>query len=85
MGISKIKLFFTPMCPKCPFIKEYLETKRIEKELVDAATPKGLEQAKEYGVSSVPTVLFFDEKDELVSEAHTLEEVKRAIENKTLV
>jgi len=86
MGIAKLKLFFTPMCPKCPFIKEYLETKSsIEKEFVDAATKEGLQQAREYGVGSVPAILFFDETGALISQAHSLEEVKRVLENKTLV
>lgn len=85
MGIAKLKMFFTPMCPKCPKIKEYLETAKIDKELINAADPSGLDQAKEYGISSVPTVIFFDEKGEMVSQAHSLEEVKRVLENKTLV
>lgn len=85
MTVEKLKVFFTPMCPKCPAIKEYVATQKIEQELVNAATPEGLEQAREYGINGVPTVLFFDEKGELVSEAHNLEEVKRVLENKTLV
>jgi glutaredoxin len=85
MTISKLKLFFTPMCPKCPKIKQYLETKDIEKELIDAATPDGLKKAKEYGVNTVPTVLFFDVNNTLLSQAGSLEEVKRTLENQTLV
>ena len=84
MAIKKYILFFTPMCPKCPRIKEYMEDKKLEKEWVNAATPEGLEKSKEYNIINVPAVLFFDEKGELVSEAHTIEEVKRVIENQTL-
>lgn len=84
MSVTKLKLFYTPMCPKCPTIKGYLEDKEIEKEFVDAASPEGLKQAKEYGVSRVPTVLFFDEKGDLINEAYSLDEVKRVLENQTL-
>ncbi len=82
--IKKYKLFFTPMCPKCPAIKEFIKDAGIKGELVDAASVDGLEQAKKYNVVSVPTVLFLDEKDEVISTAHDLEEVKRIVENKSL-
>jgi glutaredoxin-related protein len=86
MGVSnmKYKLFFTPMCPKCPAIKEFMKGLDIEGEFVDATTPEGLEQARKYEIISVPTILFFDDKNEIVSKAHDLEEVKRVVENKSL-
>ncbi len=82
--IKKYKLFFTPMCPKCPAIKEFMKGMDIKGEFVDAASSEGLEQARKYEVVSVPTILFFDDKDEIVSKAHDLEEVKRVVENKSL-
>ena len=82
--IKRYKLFFTPMCPKCPAIKEFMKGVKIKGEEIDATAPEGLEQAKKYEVVSVPTVIFFDEKDEIVSTAHDLEEVKRVVENKSL-
>ena len=80
----KYKLFFTPMCPKCPAIKEFMKGTDIEGEFIDATTPDGLEKARKYEVISVPCVLFFDDKDEIVSKTHDLEEVKRVVENKSL-
>jgi len=80
----KYKLFFTPMCPKCPAIKEFIKTTDIKGELVDAATPEGLEQAREYEISQLPAVLFLDDKGKVISKAHSLEEVKRVVENKSL-
>ncbi|MBW2982566.1 thioredoxin family protein [Candidatus Woesearchaeota archaeon] len=82
--IKKYKLFFTPMCPKCPAIKKFMKTVDIEGDLVDATKPEGLEQAKRYEIVSVPSVLFFDENDKVISTAHSLEEVKRVVENKSL-
>jgi len=82
--IKKYMLFFTPMCPKCPKIKEFMEDKKVEKEWVDAATKEGLEKAKELNVSSVPTMVFFDKNGKEVARAMTIEEVKRVIENRSL-
>jgi len=81
--IKKYMLFFTPMCPKCPKIKEFMEDKNIEKEWIDAATKEGLEKARELQVGGVPTVIFFDDEKE-VTRATNIEEVKRVIENRQL-
>ena len=83
--IKNYKIFTTPMCPKCNALKASMkESVKIEGEVVDATTPEGLEQARKYKVAHVPTVIFFDEKGEVVSTAHDLEEVKRVVENKSL-
>jgi len=82
--IKSYKLFTTPMCPKCPAIKEFMKGTDLEGEFVDATSADGLEQARKYKVGSVPTVLFFDEKGETVSKATSLEEVKRVVENRSL-
>ena len=82
--IKKYMLFFTPTCPKCPKIKEFMEDKGLEKEWADAATPEGLEKAKEFQVMNVPTVIFFDEEGKEVTRATSIEEVKRIVENKAL-
>jgi ribonucleoside-triphosphate reductase len=84
MAIKKYVLFSTPMCPKCPKIKEFMKDKDIESEFVDAATREGLEKARKLKVTSVPTVIFFDQDDKEVSRATSIEEVKRVIENRTL-
>jgi len=82
--IKTYKLFTTPMCPKCTALKEDMKSIQIEGEVVDATTPEGLEQARKYQVATVPTVLFFNEKGEVISTAYNLEEVKRVVENKSL-
>ena len=82
--IKKYMLFFTPMCPKCPKVEEYMNDKGLEKEWVDAATPDGLAKARELKVSGVPMIIFFDEKGEEVARANGVEEAKKIVENKTL-
>ena len=56
----------------------------LEGEFIDAATKEGLEEAKKYNIGGVPVVLFFNEKNEIISEARSIGEVKRIIENKSL-
>ncbi len=80
----KYKLFFTPMCPNCPSVKEFMKTVDMEGEEIDATLPEGLEQAQKFNVISVPTVIFLED-DKVKSVAHSVDEVKRVIENKSLV
>ncbi len=82
--IKKYMLFFTPMCSKCPKIKEFMKDKNLEHEWVDAATKEGLEKARELGVGSVPTVIFFDEDGNELTRAKSVEEVKRIVENRQI-
>jgi ribonucleoside-triphosphate reductase len=77
------KLFFTPMCPNCPKVKEFMKGVEMPGELVDATTDNGFEQAQKFEVNSVPTVIFLD-SEKVISVAHSIEEVKRIIENKRL-
>ena len=85
MAIKKYMLFFTPMCPKCPKIKEFMADKALDKEWVDAGTPEGLEKARELKVSAMRTVIFFGEDDKEIARAYNVEEVKRVVENKTFI
>ena len=78
-------LFFTPACPNCKKIKDFMSLIKLEKELVDASTPKGLERAKEFKIMNVPSVIFFDENNNEVSRAFSVDEVKNIVENKHLV
>jgi len=84
MAIKKYMLFFTPMCPKCPKIKEFMEDKNLEKDWVDCASPEGLQKARDFKISNVPTVIFLNQDEKEVTRAKDIEEIKRIIENKTL-
>jgi len=83
--IKNYKLFFTPMCPNCHSVKDFMRTIDIEGKEVDATSEEGTEEANKYEIMSVPAVLFFNEKDELIGRANDIEEIKRLIENKSLV
>ena len=84
--IKKYLLFFTPMCPKCPKIKDFMSAQdSFSKEWVDASKPDGLSKARLFNVSSVPTVIFLDADDKEVSRANDIDGLKRILDNKSLV
>ncbi len=82
--IKTYKLYFTPMCPNCPSVKEFMKTVDIEGKEVDATSEEGIVEARNYDIMSVPTVLFFDENNKLVGRATSIDEIKRIVENKSL-
>ncbi len=83
--IKNYLLFFTPMCPNCPTVKDYMKTIKLEGRFVDATERDGYSLAAKYTVFSVPTVIFFDEHEQEMGRAQSIGQIKRLIENKQLV
>ena len=77
----KYKLFTTPMCPKCPAMKEFMSSQDVEGEVVNAHTPEGLAEARKFQVSSVPLVVFVDDAGEEVQRCLTQGEVEEVLAN----
>jgi len=82
--IKNYLLFFTPMCPNCPSVKDYMKMIRLEGKFVDATERNGYTLAAHYSVFSVPTVIFFDEQEHEIGRAQSIGQIKRLIENKQL-
>ncbi|MCK4968797.1 MAG: hypothetical protein KAS12_07115 [Candidatus Aenigmarchaeota archaeon] len=76
----KYLLFTTQTCPNCPSMKEFMKDVNLKGEFIDASTDDGLKKAVSFGVSSVPTVIFLDEKDKVLSEAHNITDAKNIID-----
>ncbi len=76
-----------PACPDCHIIREFLDEKKIniEGKEIDTATDEGMEKAVEFNVMSAPALVFLDENNKEVSRAFSVDEVKRVIENKSLI
>jgi len=70
--IRRCDIFTTPTCIKCKRLKSYLSGLKdnIEKNEIDASTEEGLEKARALKVSSVPTIVFYDDKDHVLGIAH---------------
>ncbi len=67
-------LFTTKYCVACAPVKKFLEQKALKGEMVDAVEES--EKAIEYGVRSVPTVVFFDEGGCEVGRANNVSDVR---------
>ncbi|MEA3430120.1 MAG: thioredoxin family protein [Nanoarchaeota archaeon] len=76
--MKTFKLFTTQSCPKCPEIKDFVKSLDIEVKFVDAGTPEGLDEARKYNVTGVPTFIIFDDEKE-VGRANSVENIKRFI------
>jgi Glutaredoxin len=74
------KLFTTPMCPKCPPMKEFLAGQgKVSGEVVNCHTPEGLAEARKFSVHAVPTVVFLDDDGKESRRCGTKEEVEDVI------
>lgn len=73
----KYELFARKHCPNCPPVKEYCET-HFEGEAIDCDTEAGLDFARARGVSSTPTVIFYDDAGAEIARAHSVQEIRAA-------
>lgn len=70
------------MCPKCPAAKELMAGQdKIKGETFNAHTPEGLEEARKFTISAVPTVVFFDEDGNEVKRATGVEEAEEVLKS----
>jgi len=81
MMIKKFKLFTTLACPTCMEIKSFLDASKIsiQREDISAVTDEGLRQASIFAVSSVPTLIFLDEKNKEIARARSVDEIKKIL------
>ena len=80
MKIKSYMLFTTPFCKACKGVKEFLSNSTINGDHIDASSDEGGEVAVKYNVQGVPTVIFLDEKNNEITRARTLSDVKEIIE-----
>lgn len=74
----RYELFARKTCPNCPPVKEYCAA-HFEGETVDCDTKAGLDFARERGVSSTPTAIFYVEDGAEAGRFHSVNEIKAAI------
>jgi predicted DsbA family dithiol-disulfide isomerase len=73
----RYKLFTTQFCHKCPSMKEFMASQdKVPGDVVNASVPEGFEEAKKFGVTSVPCVVFVDDAGEEVKRCGCREEVE---------
>ena len=74
---ASYKLFHSQFCRNCPPVVRFMNNVEMQGEMLDVTGDIGVEQAKQYGVKSTPTVLLFDENNNVVGEMHTVEELQK--------
>lgn len=74
--ISHYELFVRKTCPNCPPVKECCTNLPYSGEFIDVDTEKGLALASEKGIFSAPTVIFYNENNDEISRAHSVNEIK---------
>ncbi len=79
--MSKYLLFYTPTCPNCPPVKNFMKESLIEGSEIDATTEKGMEKSEKYEIFSVPTVIIFNDKNEIIGKYNDIEDIKKVINN----
>lgn len=77
--IKSYKIFTTPTCKNCPSVKEFMKTVELNGQEINAADPKGREEAMKKGIRSVPTILFFDEEGQHIETARSINEIKQIL------
>jgi hypothetical protein len=74
------KLFTTRFCHKCPAMKEFMGAQtKVSGAIIDASTPEGLNEARRFNVTGVPTVVFLDEAGTEVKRCGCKEEVEEVL------
>jgi zona occludens toxin (predicted ATPase) len=59
-------LFTTTTCQKCPAFKEFVSQKiSFSVEILDETMDGFLQKAAEYSITSAPTIIIFDETQEI--------------------
>ena len=78
--IKSYKLFTTPSCPNCPVVKEYMQGLDMQGDMIDASKPEGLQEARKFELTSVPTVVFLDEEGNVVAKCHSVDDIKNTLQ-----
>ena len=81
-----------PACDKCAAAKSYLGEMGISGAVIDLSASEGVREFREYyknlkgqikrnedGSLPIPTILFFDDNNEVVSIAHNVDQIKKIV------
>jgi glutaredoxin-related protein len=75
--IKHYKMFYSEHCPGCKPVKSILQNYKLKGTEINASTKEGLEEALKNNITGTPTVLFYDEADNLVSRAHNATQLEK--------
>ncbi|MCK5883774.1 MAG: ribonucleoside triphosphate reductase [Bacteriovoracaceae bacterium] len=78
-GGQKFKFFYSDTCSKCPPVKDHVRELGLAGEFINVSTPEGIEVARKLNVRSLPSVAFYNGRDELVDVVQTIDGVNQCI------
>lgn len=73
--------FYRETCANCPAVKNYLAEIGLSGETVDVDTEEGMDRARELGVMSTPTVIFYDTAGLELFRGYDVEGIKVNLQN----
>ena len=76
-SVAFYKMFTSQYCRNCSPVKEYLKEIPIVGEEVDVTTDIGVAASRKYNILSTPTVILFDNNDNVVDMIHSVDELKK--------
>lgn len=86
--ITSYKLFTAPTCPACPSVKAHMLSRReVAGEVIEVSreNANGLTLARQYGITSVPQVVFIDDRGAEVTRAKSAAEIDAVIAQNELL
>lgn len=67
--------FYSDTCSKCPPVKDYVKNMNLEGKYFNVSKKEGMELAKKYHISSLPSVVFLDQTGKVSNVAHSIAEI----------
>ncbi len=77
--INNYIFFYKTRCPNCPSVKRYMEKVSLKGLTVNVDENEGFNLARKHDVMSVPTVLFFNNNNELINSAQNTNQLKEIL------
>jgi len=75
-SISFYKIFTSQFCRNCPPVKDFVSRLPIKGEEIDVTTDLGINASTKFNIMSTPTVLFFDTNENVVFQAHEVNDIR---------
>ncbi|MDR1315274.1 MAG: thiol reductase thioredoxin [Spirochaetales bacterium] len=75
--IAAYRYFYRKGCPNCLPVREFISRLPLEGRPVDVDTEDGLNEARESGVQSTPTVVFYDTEGRAKLRGYSVSELEK--------
>ncbi|MBN2545961.1 MAG: hypothetical protein JXB50_09195 [Spirochaetes bacterium] len=84
-NISFYKIFTSQFCRNCPPVKDFVSRLPFKGEEIDVTTDLGINASTKFNIMSTPTVLFFDTNENVVFQAHAVNDIRNYLTDKEKV